>query len=363
MHELIVLALNLTNRCNLACVHCGCDPRNASQENELPAAFFLEQLAIGQTLGAQQVNITGGEAFVRNDTFELVAGALAMGYFVSMESNGTLLDTSNLDWLASQGENVRLSLSMDGFNSETNDAIRGKGTFDKVMRTARLASEKRVNARIITVLHSGNIGQIPQMARYFVEELGLGFRLIPNILEYGRGVYACNTHGANYDQVTKILNNFYFDFLREKQSDKLSVELPTALMPVDIDHHHICPWGQSMIGIGPSGIVSLCHVSNNDERFIFADLKETTLNKVWLHNEKLATFRNLNPDNLHGVCGNCLAREICRGGCRLHSIAKSKGDFLAPEPVCQTVYELGKFPEYALENEQTDCHYEYPVEV
>jgi sulfatase maturation enzyme AslB (radical SAM superfamily) len=64
----------------------------------------------------------------------------------------------------------------------------------------------------------------------------------------------------------------------------------------------------------------------------------------------------MNPDNLKGICGNCAARELCCGGCRVHAIAKYK-DFLAPDPQCQIVYDMGLFPEYAMEDVEKICEY------
>ena len=112
-----------------------------------------------------------------------------------------------------------------------------------------------------------------------------------------------------------------------------------------------------MIGISPQGKAGLCHVSSNDPNFIFGDLGKQSLKEIWENSPTLQKFRDLNPNNLHGICGNCLAREACRGGCRLHALTKYKDDFYAPDPQCQTVYNLGKFPDYAIENDEAICDY------
>ncbi|OGY78369.1 MAG: hypothetical protein A3B74_01260 [Candidatus Kerfeldbacteria bacterium RIFCSPHIGHO2_02_FULL_42_14] len=360
--ELKVIALNLTNRCNLECIHCGRDTDPELMRFQKGAEFFLDILKQGRALGAERVNMSGGEVFVRRDIFEVIEGAVKLGYYVSLESNGTLLNDEKIQRLARLGESIRLSLSLDGFNSEVHDPIRGRGTFEKTMEAIRRVAQYKVQARVITVVHEGNINQIPEMVRYVVDELGLGFRLLPSIMEYGRGMYACSTHGINFEVMTELLEGFYYPFLREKMAqgvkkEKLTVELNTALIPPDILNHHMCPWGQYMIGIGPTGIAALCHVSSTNPLFRFGDLATETLADVWYKSEALLKYKRLNPDELHGVCGNCLAREICRGGCRLHAITKYDYDFLAPDPQCQVVYDLGKFPKYALEDEERDCSY------
>lgn len=351
------MAICYTNQCNLHCLHCGAiSPDNPDRNAELTTPFFLGICKQGKELGTRQINVTGGEVFVRPDCFEMIEGALDLGLFVSIESNGTLLDQSSVDQLASYGDQIRLSVSLDGFSPEVNDAIRGTGSFDLTMSALGRISKRGIPSRIISVLHTGNLDEIPAMARFVADDLGMGFRLIPSIMEYGRGVYACHQVGASWDQIRQVLDGFFYDFLRERADDRHSVELNVALVPIDIEYHHVCPWGTSMIGVGPNGQASLCHVGITDPRFTVGNLTEESLENIWLNNQTLQAFRNMDPDSLNGVCGNCLARGLCRGGCRVHALSKYD-DFFAPSPQCQTVYNLGKFPGYALDDPEKDCSY------
>lgn len=357
MTGLKIIALSFTNRCNLRCSHCGYDFSNKDKKGELPFSFFVTILEEAKGLGAEMVNITGGEIFTRSDCPDLIEKAVDLGYFVSLESNGTLLNDRHIDRLSSYGERIRLAVSMDGFTAKVHDSIRGTGNFQRTMGAIKKLSKKNANVRVNTVLHTTNIHEVPDMARFFVDELGIGFRLLPFILEHGQGVYACESSGVPYRDIKKLLYEFFFPFLRERKDRKLlSIELRTALVPFDIENHYICSWGNSLIGVGPSGIASLCHVSNESPLFIFGDLKKQTIAEVWEKDSNLSIFQNFDPDLLKGVCGNCLAREVCRGGCRFHAYVKYE-ELYAPEPQCQTVYNLGEFPEYALENPETDCGY------
>lgn len=355
MKKLRVIAINFTGKCNLKCVHCA-RKDNEQLQTELPASFFIDTLKQAVHLGGENVNITGGEIFLRKDCFELIEGALRLGYFVGIESNGTLIKEDNIKKLSAYGEKFRISISLDGMTAKVHDTIRGAESFDKTMSTLKLLSQHNVPARVITVLSRNNIKQIPELAEYVAEELGLGFRLLPNIIEYGRGVYTCNEYGVSYMEIDKLLKDFYFDFLRKKNSDKFSIELNVALVPTDIDFHNRCQWGTTMVGISPYGTISLCHVQGSDDRFIFGDLKKDSLKNIWKNSVVLNKFRNMNPDGLKGICGNCLARKYCRGGCRLHAISKYN-DFFAPDPQCQTAYDIGMFPEYAINDHNRNNEY------
>ena len=153
--------------------------------------------------------------------------------------------------------------------------------------------------------------------------------------------------------------DFYYDFLRKHAEDEnLTIELNMAIIPIDIYRHSFCPWGKAMLGIGYSGNVALCHVASDNDMFIFDNVKNNKISDIWKYNKKLLKFVNENPDDLKGVCGNCLARSLCRGGCRLHAMSKYLGDFYAPDPDCQKVYDIGMFPEYALDDVEKVCNYE-----
>lgn len=360
-NKLDIIALAFTNRCNLSCAHCGYDFKSKNKKQELPTGFFLNILKEAKKLGAKSFNITGGEVFLRNDCLSLVERAVDLGYSVSIESNGTLIKTKHLDCLKSLGLKVRIAISLDGITPKIHDSIRGKNTFLKTHAILKKISQAAIPARVNTVLQINNFREIPRLARYVVEDLGLGYRLLPFILEQGRGACICKTDAVPINETENLLNNFYYPFMREKKSQNITIGLNVALVPLDIHGHLICPWGKAMIGIGPNGIASLCHVCNDNQEMIFGDLKKTPLAEIWETNLTLAKFRDINPDQILGVCGNCEANKVCRGGCRVSALSRYHGNFFAPDPQCQSYYNLGKFPSYALRNKGKDCYFNDPA--
>ncbi len=360
-NALEVLAVLLTNRCNLKCVYCG---RNEDKDNlclkgELSADEWINIFKDAINVGLKKVNMTGGEIFCRSDILEIIERTIELGIDVSIETNGTIITEEQIKYLSKFKDSITVSISLDGINKETNDSTRGKGSFEKSFRTINIIKDYGIPLRIITVLSKNNYDEIPKLATIIHEELGLGFRLLPNIIEYGKGVQANETEAVGYEKIQKLMDDFYYQFLRKHSDDKnLSIELNTAIVPIDIYQHSLCPWGKGMLGIGYSGNVALCHVGSDNEMFIFDNVKYNSISSIWKNNQKLKKYKELNPDKLKGICGNCLARSLCRGGCRLHSMMKYNGDFYAPDPECQNVYNLGKFPKYAMEDETRDCSYD-----
>ena len=359
--KLEILSVILTNRCNLKCVYCG---RNENKNNEcikreLSCDKWLEIFEDAKTVGLKKVNMTGGEIFCRNDSIELIEKTINMGLDVSIETNGTVIKPEQIKYLSKFKANLSISISLDGIKKETNDKTRGEGSFEKTFKTIKLIKDSGIPLRIITVLSKNNYDEIPELATTIHEELGLGFRLLPNIIEYGKGVSANDEHGIPYQKIKNLMDNFYYDFLRKHGEDKnLTVELNMAIIPVDIYRHSFCPWGKAMLGIGYNGNVALCHVASDNDMFIFDNVNNTKISDIWKYNKKLLQYKSFESNKLKGVCGNCLARNLCRGGCRLYALSKYNGDFYAPDPDCQKVYDVNLFPEYVLEDENKKCKYE-----
>lgn len=336
------------SRCNLNCIHCGYGFSNNTQKDELPVSCFIKALEEARELGATSVNITGGEIFVRKDCFELLDGAFDLGYKINIETNGVLLTQKDIEKLKQYGSKLRVAFSVDGINKETHEKIRGKGTFDKTMLALKALIKSDLRVRVNTVMQQFNKDQIPAMARYFVEELGVGFRLLPSILEQEtKDSCNCIKLEVPYADIDDVLQNFMYDFMRKHKDKDISVSVNVALVPFDIENFMLCPWGKNSLGISYDGLVSLCHNRSGNEIFTFGNLKNQSLKDIWCNSEQAKFFKNYNCNKLKGVCAKCLAKKICRGGCRVHAMA-AYGDIYAPDPFCQKVYELGKFPEYAL---------------
>lgn len=125
--------VNITNRCTLRCKHCFVyregNPNEGSAEMDTPA--MINKLSELQKLHGIQVMLwMGGEPLLRPDVLREGAKLFTRN---TVTTNGTL-DPIELP-------NCTYVISIDG-PPELNDAIRGKGTFKKVMDTLSRIPEK-----------------------------------------------------------------------------------------------------------------------------------------------------------------------------------------------------------------------------
>lgn len=123
--------------CNLTCAHCfiSCSPTNRSF-GFLTLTEVRRRLGESVPLGVKEYYFTGGEPFLNPEMTEILIETLRYGP-ATVLTNGTVLHDEWLVRLRSAEEASRYSLefrvSIDGCSPETNDPIRGAGTFERAM--------------------------------------------------------------------------------------------------------------------------------------------------------------------------------------------------------------------------------------
>ena len=127
---------HVTGRCNLQCPYCYA--RYAKDEASMPEldtiTGYIDQLA---AMGTRYLAIQGGEPLLRKDLDRVVDYALNKKMIVAVVTNGIYLDRH----IETLKRVHNLKISLDGIR-EHNDAVRGAGTYDKVMDNLALARRR-----------------------------------------------------------------------------------------------------------------------------------------------------------------------------------------------------------------------------
>jgi len=123
--------------CNIACTHCfiSCSPTNHAHEM-MSFEEIVPRLEEARRLGVRDYYFTGGEPFMNRDMLRILDTTLQQGP-ATVLTNGMLLREETcraLSELIDRSEySLDLRVSLDGFDRETHDAIRGEGVWDRVM--------------------------------------------------------------------------------------------------------------------------------------------------------------------------------------------------------------------------------------
>jgi AdoMet-dependent heme synthase len=123
--------------CNLTCRHCfiSCSPHNHSF-GFLDLATVRRYLDESVALGVKEYYFTGGEPFLNPDMAQILELTLQYGP-ATVLTNGTVFKGDWLERLRSAAKaslySLEFRVSMDGYAPEENDAVRGVGTFERIL--------------------------------------------------------------------------------------------------------------------------------------------------------------------------------------------------------------------------------------
>ncbi len=129
-------SIELTERCNLGCVHCYLGDQAAlrsQRERELSTGQWLDVLDQIADCGCLRLLITGGEPLLRQDFAAVFEHAKRLGLLVTVFTNGTLVDDTTSE-LFHRLPPYAVEITLYGATAQTYEAITGvPGSFLRCM--------------------------------------------------------------------------------------------------------------------------------------------------------------------------------------------------------------------------------------
>ena len=153
----MLLGFAITQHCNLRCPHCIRD--DVTTVRNLPLSLIRESVdgALSR-FGEVAVSLTGGEPLLHPQFGEMAALFAERGVRYRFVSNGwhmgrtmPVLDRYPPSW-------VRLSLS--GASEATHDAVRGRGSFVRVLRAVAMLTSRRIPTSFSMVIDRAGYAEL-----------------------------------------------------------------------------------------------------------------------------------------------------------------------------------------------------------
>ncbi|NIT14587.1 MAG: radical SAM protein, partial [Candidatus Dadabacteria bacterium] len=119
-------------------------------------------------IGVHRYYFTGGEPFIRRDIFELIDYITSDQYTeLIVLTNGMFFNhRDNLkEFIKVSRGRVKPQISLDGSTAKSNDIIRGKGTFKKIIEGIKTAVKSGLEPTVTTVVNAYNIHDITNITR------------------------------------------------------------------------------------------------------------------------------------------------------------------------------------------------------
>ena len=160
------LDVELTERCNNACLHCCINlPAGDAQaaRRELTAGEWVEILSQAADLGALSVRFTGGEPLLRPDFADIYLAARRLGLKVVLFTNARLITSEVAELLATVPPLKKVEVSVYGMRPESYDAVAcTPGAFVEFRRGVDLLLERQVPFGVKSVLLPPNRAEIDE---------------------------------------------------------------------------------------------------------------------------------------------------------------------------------------------------------
>ncbi len=347
----------LTEGCNLCCRHCWISPKYQPEGTTCPSLdfdLFRSIVRQGKSLGLQGVKLTGGEPFFHPDIHGLIEYIRGEELGLDINTNGTLC-TPELAREISKCKRAFVSVSLDGVNAETHEYIRGvDGCFEAALQGIRNLVQEGLRPQVIMTIIKRNKDQIEEMLR-LAESLGAGsvkFNIVQPI-ERGRELHEAGDT-LEIGELIELGRRVEME-LPKKTPLPLFYAHPDAFRPLS---RMLGNGRKSLgacrifekIGVLPNGSYALCSIGSLGEEvkeLTFGDSRKDSLEDVWKNTEVLKQIREGLPKKLEGICGDCLMKEVCMGGCLAQSYYQTK-NLWSPFWYCEEARKNGLFPKCRL---------------
>ena len=344
-----VVIWNLVRRCNLTCKHCYA----LSADHDYPGELTLDEVrTVMADLKAAHVPaliLSGGEPLLRPDLFEIAAHAKALGFYVGLSTNGTLIDAPLAGRIAAQGFDY-VGISLDGLR-ETHDKFRRKlGAFDASLAALRHLRERGVKVGLRYTMTDLNAHDLPALLELMRAERVDKFYF--SHLNYaGRG----NIHrgrDAHHAATRAALDRLIDEAWRAAQAGD-PVEFVTGNNDADgvylllwVERHfprwagalraRLEAWAGNASGLYVANIDNLGHV-HPDTMWWHHDLgsvRERPFSQIWADtSDPLMAGLKQRPRPVTGRCGACAHLAICGGNTRVRAWQLA-GDPWGEDPAC-----------------------------
>lgn len=358
-----VVIWNLVRRCNLSCLHCYAFSADHDFAGELSTAEAFAVLDDLWAAGVRVLILSGGEPLMRADTHQIGARAKAMGFYVGLSSNGTLMDGPRVREVAAVGYDY-VGVSLDGL-AAVNDQFRRKaGAFDAALNGLRLCRDAGLKTGLRLTLTETTARDLEPLLDLMAAERFDKFYL--SHLNYaGRGDVNRKTDALH--RTTRAA----MDGLFERALDDVVNDAPREYVTGNNDadgvylllwarrrfpqraaalEARLKRWGGNASGVGIANIDTqgIVHPDTMWSRHDLGGVRQRSFADIWADvSHPLMAGLKQRPRPVTGRCGACAYLAICNGNTRVRAESVG-GDPWAEDPGCYlTDAEIGPAAETA----------------
>ncbi len=343
-----------TRACLLACKHCRASATAEALPGELSSDEGFELINQVAAFGRPYpiLVLTGGDCLLRPDIFELVEHATRLGVPVALSPSVTpSLTPGMIERIAASGVKA-VSISLDGANAETHEAVRGiPGHFEKTVEAIRSLTEAGLTVQVNTTVMRSNVNELAEIAK-IVSDAGAQIWEVFFLVQMGRGIV---TEAITPDEHEEICH-FLYDasqygfiirtveapFFRRIVANRIDGEsAPESPLYSGLSERLV-----SLMGPATGKMRAHTTATRDGKGILFVayngdiypagflpkslgNVRDHPIAEIYRNNLLL---REIRSSNFSGRCGYCEYADLC-GGSRARAFATT-GNALGEDPAC-----------------------------
>jgi heme d1 biosynthesis radical SAM protein NirJ len=344
-----VVIWNLVRRCNLTCQHCYSISCDRDFPGELSTAEVVRVMHDLRAYGVPVLILSGGEPLLRPDLFDIAQYAKALGFYVGLSTNGTLIDEAMAARIASAGFDYT-GISLDGLEA-THDCFRRKaGAHRAALSGMRACREAGVKVGVRFTLTETNAPELPAMLELLDREAIDKFYL--SHLNYaGRG-YTNRRKDAMLQTTRAAMDRMFeacwHDLERGVERDYVTgnndadgvylLQWAQRRLPLRaaVLRQHLARWGGNASGVSIANIdnVGNVHPDTYWWHYSLGNVRERPFSAIWSDtSDPVMAGLKSRPRPVKGRCGACAYLDVCGGNTRVRAL-QTTGDMWAEDPAC-----------------------------
>jgi len=344
-----MLTLMITGRCNLQCRHCWLDCGPDSAVAPVPKNVVSGIIDGFTRLGGTGLTLTGGEVLTHPDWFDILAFACEHTGLkeVCLQTNAMLVTphmAAEVSGLSSG--KLSIQISMDGASAKSHDLVRGKGSFDLVLRgldfLLKAGMGPRIRVAFTEMAH--NFDEIPRLMKK-LEAFGIRQMVSSTLVKDGRAGRTNRLALPTPDQYAEMVNLYQSDAAFRSFYDKMgSISTIEWYKGRSIPAKRVCSCIKTPF-INAEGRMYPC-VMLPAEKYSVGEVHQRPMADVvraalplW---SQLPVMEQKRREALEN-CKGCPGKAHCQGGCMGRAYAVS-GDLMSAEDRCalrRAVYQVG----------------------
>ena len=339
--------------CNFSCRMCYVRKTAEEVRNQerqiLSAEKWLEIAEAAGREGMLYLLLTGGEPFLYPDFWYLYEELNRMGFIISINTNGSLIDENTVGRLL-QRPPMKINVTLYGATDSTYEALCGvRGVFSRVDRAITMLREAGIAVKLNGALTPDNICDLEACVRY-AQERGLIYETNTYMFPPVRrdpSMAGVNRRFTPEEAARYNLESYRLLYGEESYRKRLEAIESGSIPPPGLDENCIdpvdgkvrCRAGKASFWITWDGWMTPCGMMPEPR----VDVTGGSFVQQWTELVEISGKLRLS-----GLCSTCLNQQICHS-CAAMAAAETGTTEKVPVYLCEMVNEMKKYAKLQLE--------------